>query len=612
MLQLSIQDYDGKSTLIPLTEGEFTIGRDESSSICLTERNVSRHHCKITAQSGAVFIENLAATWGTRVNNLLLRERATFHVGDVIQIGDYVLELVGDGGGKRDTALRDGPAPEPSGSPQPPPDNATAIVNLADIQSAISAPSDASGIPVAEQPRLVVESENLRGLEFRVTKSPTVVGRVPESADLVVDHRSISKEHARLTRRADGSWEVLDLGSANGIQVNGEPYSKSDVNSADTLTFGHVTMRFLAAGAKAPPIGASASSSGGNKGLLIGVVALLLLLAGGAAAFFAIGGDSKKDLHKKKDAVEKAAPVKVDEDEPKGDEPEKPNVESVAQRLLQIEKLRKADMRAEALKIAKAAKAEHEGSPEIALVLEELEGEVEALKSITQLKAKIDTDPKDACDQLSALVESMKGSAAIKKKAADTRKMACDTFLQSLIDACASEVRKKNWEGAIDKCEMALSLDDSNVRASELKLMALKGKQGGGAAATPDPPTAKPKERKPRKVREPRRKERKPREAKVAPKPKPKPKPEPAKAMSGKEYYKAGRNAALHGDKKQAISLLKKAVVNGYPRANGALAKLLFQTGDKGGCLRHGKKYLRRYPDAGDADQIEGMLEKCK
>lgn len=82
--------------------------------------------------------------------------------------------------------------------------------------------------------------------------------------------------------------------------------------------------------------------------------------------------------------------------------------------------------------------------------------------------------------------------------------------------------------------------------------------------------------------------------------------------MTGKEAYKAGRKAALGGDKKKAVELFKQAVAKGYHRAHGQLSRLHFQLGNKAGCLKHGKRYLERYPDAGDAPQIEGMLEKCR
>jgi len=49
---------------------------------------------------------------------------------------------------------------------------------------------------------------------------PVVVGR-DEKADFVLPEPTVSRRHAEV-RRADGGWEVLDLGSRLGTWVNGK------------------------------------------------------------------------------------------------------------------------------------------------------------------------------------------------------------------------------------------------------------------------------------------------------------------------------------------------------------------------------------------------------
>ena len=49
--------------------------------------------------------------------------------------------------------------------------------------------------------------------------TPFTIGRAPGN-DLVVPSLSISRRHARLMRTASG-FELVDLGSTNGIHVNG-------------------------------------------------------------------------------------------------------------------------------------------------------------------------------------------------------------------------------------------------------------------------------------------------------------------------------------------------------------------------------------------------------
>ena len=75
--------------------------------------------------------------------------------------------------------------------------------------------------------------------------------------------------------------------------------------------------------------------------------------------------------------------------------------------------------------------------------------------------------------------------------------------------------------------------------------------------------------------------------------------------------YLAGRKAAL-SDKGQAVTLFEQAAKKGYRRAHGKLARLYYQLGKLKKCAYHGKKYLNYYPGAGDAPQIEGLVEKCE
>ena len=288
MVKLSIQDSEGRTTVVPLTDGELTIGRDPDNAICLTDRNVSRHHALLTTQGHQVWVENRQASWGTRLNKLLLRERTELAEGDILQIGDYVLEITSEDARKRDTALVDDGPTRSAGKGM---DGATAMINLADIHAQMAQGPASTAIPEQAQPRLVVESDNLRGLELRVTKTPIVIGRVRENADLVVDHRSISKEHARLTRLPTGLWQILDLGSANGLKVNGEPYSKTDINTGDRIDLGHVTLRFLSAGAPAPSIENVGAPRRSKLPLVLGVSIAVGLLA--ALAVVTLGGKSR-------------------------------------------------------------------------------------------------------------------------------------------------------------------------------------------------------------------------------------------------------------------------------------------------------------------------------
>jgi len=72
------------------------------------------------------------------------------------------------------------------------------------------------------------------------------IGRA-EDLDVWVNHRSISREHAEI--RVDGEdVSIVDLGSANGMRVNGEDTKETVLGSGDVIELGQVRFRFVAEG----------------------------------------------------------------------------------------------------------------------------------------------------------------------------------------------------------------------------------------------------------------------------------------------------------------------------------------------------------------------------
>src|SRR5947209_4219784 len=73
--------------------------------------------------------------------------------------------------------------------------------------------------------------------------SRAVIGRL-DTVDLAVNDKSISREHARLSRLRDG-YVVEDLGSTNGTLVNGRRIDEAVIlRPGDILTIGSVEFRF--------------------------------------------------------------------------------------------------------------------------------------------------------------------------------------------------------------------------------------------------------------------------------------------------------------------------------------------------------------------------------
>jgi hypothetical protein len=72
--------------------------------------------------------------------------------------------------------------------------------------------------------------------------SRVVLGRSRE-ADIVLQDPNVSRRHAEL-RREDGGWQIVDLGSTNGIKVNGRRVDNQPLSAGDQITIGVTDLTF--------------------------------------------------------------------------------------------------------------------------------------------------------------------------------------------------------------------------------------------------------------------------------------------------------------------------------------------------------------------------------
>ncbi|MCA1665033.1 MAG: FHA domain-containing protein, partial [Myxococcales bacterium] len=307
MYKLIIEDDEGKTTVVPLIRDEITIGRKEGNTIRLTERNVSRRHAKLVKSNGTVFIEDLTSYNGIKVNGDRIAGRAPVNEGDRVQIGDYQLALKLD---KATTAGAGSPTVPASAATAPAmlsaapaaemieqktlpfvKENGAAPASMLDMSPTVQTPIQPSAPPPPisgpqDAPaRLVVVSSNFAGQEFVLDKAAVVIGRTDEN-DVVVNHRSISRHHAKIVREG-GHYHIVDLQSANGVRVNGEEYGKVELRKGDHVDLGHVRLRFVAPGEDFIfDRDAQVVDVSGGKKSRAGLVAVLMLvviaLAGGA------------------------------------------------------------------------------------------------------------------------------------------------------------------------------------------------------------------------------------------------------------------------------------------------------------------------------------------
>ncbi|MFG1908155.1 FHA domain-containing protein [Kribbella sp. NPDC048928] len=70
------------------------------------------------------------------------------------------------------------------------------------------------------------------------------IGRAPD-CDLILDRQEVSRHHAELLRIDAASYELRDLGSTNGTQLNGVPIQTAMVVHGDEIRLGGLPFRLL-------------------------------------------------------------------------------------------------------------------------------------------------------------------------------------------------------------------------------------------------------------------------------------------------------------------------------------------------------------------------------
>ena len=69
------------------------------------------------------------------------------------------------------------------------------------------------------------------------------LGRSRE-CDCVLADANVSRKHAELRRNSSGDWQVVDLGSTNGVKVNGRQVDSARLSPGDQIQMGTTYFTF--------------------------------------------------------------------------------------------------------------------------------------------------------------------------------------------------------------------------------------------------------------------------------------------------------------------------------------------------------------------------------
>ena len=98
---------------------------------------------------------------------------------------------------------------------------------------------DDPGADVARETVALVEGST----KHEVTKPVTVLGR-SSGCDIRLTDPNVSRRHAEL-RQEGTSWWIVDLGSTNGIEVNGSRLERAKLETGDTVIVGETEFVFI-------------------------------------------------------------------------------------------------------------------------------------------------------------------------------------------------------------------------------------------------------------------------------------------------------------------------------------------------------------------------------
>jgi pSer/pThr/pTyr-binding forkhead associated (FHA) protein len=90
--------------------------------------------------------------------------------------------------------------------------------------------------------RLVLISEGVDFATHEFIGDIVFIGR-NQSNQIVIDHSTVSAQHALLLRVGDSYW-LKDLNSTNGTQINGVFVTEAQLKDGDTIQFGSATAVF--------------------------------------------------------------------------------------------------------------------------------------------------------------------------------------------------------------------------------------------------------------------------------------------------------------------------------------------------------------------------------
>ncbi len=212
--------------VITFEEGnQWILGRDpDEATIVLEDPMVSRKHVICRQTSEGFVLENLSSVNPATQNGKIITEEVLLKEGDILEIGTTFFRF-----SEKNPNL---PKEEPEDT-YPFYEEETPLTSI-----------DLEAGPLHRWLLKVISGPNT-GAEFHLAPKHTyLLGKDSQTCDVVFYDLSVSKEHARIEVAENDQLFIEDLGSLNGVLLNGEKIEqRAEISSQDIVSLG--TTSFL-------------------------------------------------------------------------------------------------------------------------------------------------------------------------------------------------------------------------------------------------------------------------------------------------------------------------------------------------------------------------------
>ena len=136
------------------------------------------------------------------------------------------------------------PAPAPAAKAAPAPAPAQPTASEQETQVVQDDSNLETQVISSPQAKHAVLLETSVGREYPIESNLFTLGR-DKASNVVVNDINVSRHHAEIVQRADGTWALVDKNSTNGTFVNGTKVTQHNLQEGDKISLGNAHFQFF-------------------------------------------------------------------------------------------------------------------------------------------------------------------------------------------------------------------------------------------------------------------------------------------------------------------------------------------------------------------------------